>query len=164
MVGLGYRYLGLWKNRFFGSWAIFGCSQPLGRLIFRSSDTYVVGQQIFKKCGMKRNFWKFFRKTSKLSRNIFWACWDNIVAQKSLLDPCTPPAYRTAWYITQVAKRGGSLCSQHFRTFFFLKNRFLSDYVVPGSQHAKNIFLESLEVFQKSFFIPHFLKIFCPPA
>ena len=33
--------------------------------------------------------------------------------------------------ITQVAKRGGSLCSRLFRTFF-LKNRFLSDYVVPA--------------------------------
>ena len=76
--------LRLWKNRFFGSWAVFGCSQPLGRLIFCISDTYAIGQKIFKKCGMKKIFWKIFRKTSKLSRNIFWACWDHIVAQKSL--------------------------------------------------------------------------------
>ena len=33
--------------------------------------------------------------------------------------------------ITHVAKRGGALCSRHFRTFF-LKSRFLSDYVVPA--------------------------------
>ena len=84
MVGLGWRYLGLWKNRFFGRWAILGCSQPLGRLIFWISDTCIRGQKIFKKCGMKKIFWKIFRKTSKLSRNIFWACWDHIVAQKSL--------------------------------------------------------------------------------
>ena len=71
-------------NDFFWSWAIFGCSQPLGRLIFCISDTYAMGQKIFKKCGMKKIFRKIFRKTSKLSRNIFWACWDHVVAQKSL--------------------------------------------------------------------------------
>ena len=27
---------------------------------------------------MKKKIWKIFRKTSQLSRNIFWACWDHI--------------------------------------------------------------------------------------
>ena len=34
-------------------------------------------------------------------------------------------------YITQVAKRGGP-CVRDFFGLFFLKNRFLSDYVVPA--------------------------------
>ena len=68
---------------FSGHGTILGCSQPLGRLILNINDTYVVGQKIFKKCGMKKIF-SIFRKTSKLSRNTFWACWDHIVAQKSI--------------------------------------------------------------------------------
>ena len=62
MVRLGWRYLGLWKNQFFGPCAILGCSQPLGRLIFCRSGTYAIGQKIFKKCGMKKNFEKFLEK------------------------------------------------------------------------------------------------------
>ena len=50
------------KNVFLGHGAILGCSQPLGRLILNSSDTYVVGQKIFKKCGMKKIFEEFLEK------------------------------------------------------------------------------------------------------
>ena len=32
----------------------------------------------------KKKKWKIFRKSSKLSRNIFSACWDHVVAQKSI--------------------------------------------------------------------------------
>ena len=95
MVRLGWRYLGLWKNRFFGSWAILGCSQPLGRLIFCRSGTYAVRQKIFRKCGMKKIFWKILEKTSKLSRNIFWACWDHVVAQKSTFRKKSPKTSQT---------------------------------------------------------------------
>ena len=47
---------------FLGHGAILGCSQPLGRLILNSNDTYVVGQKIFKKCGMKKKFEKILEK------------------------------------------------------------------------------------------------------
>ena len=40
-------------------------------------------------------------------------------------------------YITQIAKRGGP-CVRDFFGLFFLKNRFLSDYVVAG--YSKYIF------------------------
>ena len=47
---------------FLGHGAILGCSQPLARLIFCISDTYAMGQKIFKKYGMKKNFEKFLEK------------------------------------------------------------------------------------------------------
>ena len=50
------------KNRFYGSWAIFGCSQSVGSLILNSNDTYAIGQKIFKKCGMKKKIAKFLEK------------------------------------------------------------------------------------------------------
>ena len=59
---------------------------------------------------MKKIFWKIFRKTSKLSRNIFWACWD---------------------HITQYSKQGGSVWVY---TFFGPKKfdfSFLSVLMVP---------------------------------
>ena len=62
----------------------FGVFLAPGKADFCISDTCIRGQKILKKCGMKKIFWQIFRKTSKLSRNIFWACWDHIVAQKSL--------------------------------------------------------------------------------
>ena len=36
-----------------------------------------------------------FRKTSKLSRNIFWACWDHVVAQKSIFQKKSPKMQQT---------------------------------------------------------------------
>ena len=50
------------KIDFLGHGAILGCSQPLGRFILNSSDTYAIGQKIFKKCGMKKLFEKFLEK------------------------------------------------------------------------------------------------------
>ena len=44
------------KIDFLGHGAILGCSQPLGRLILNINGTYVGGQKIFKKCGMKKIF------------------------------------------------------------------------------------------------------------
>ena len=42
-------------------------------------------EENFQKVWYERSFFKkLFRKTSKLSRNIFWACWDDVVAQKSI--------------------------------------------------------------------------------
>ena len=96
-------------------------------LALASSDTCIHGQKIFKKCGMKKIFWKIFRKTSKLSRNIFWACWDHIVAQKSLASKKMP------------------------KTTKLMYPPPCLPYCVIWSQHAQNIFLESLEVFLKIF-------------
>ena len=63
-----------------------------------------------------------------------------------------------------VNRGGGVLHLRLFRTFF-LKNRFLSDYVVPAC--PKYISGKLRHFFKKNFnffFIPHFLKIFCPTA
>ena len=54
-------------------------------------------------------------------------------------------------YITQVAKRGVSLCSRLFRTFF-LKNQFLSDYLVAGCpKYIFGNFRNFLKNFEKIF-------------
>merc|ERR1712025_1362002 len=64
-------------------------------------------------------------------------------------------------YIAPVAQRGGSLSLLHFQTFF-LKNRFLSDYVVPACpKYISGKLRNFSKNFSKIFFIPHFLKIFC---
>ena len=48
------------KINFLGHGAILGYSQPLGKLLLNINDTYAVGQKIFKKCGMDKNFLKNF--------------------------------------------------------------------------------------------------------
>ena len=83
-------------------------------------------------------------------------------------DPCFEQPY---WYyslpiklyITQFTNQGGVPGFSSFWHFFLDASDF---WATIWSQHAQNIFLESLEVFlkifKKIFFIPHFLKIFCP--
>ena len=50
------------KIDFLGHGAILRCSQPLSRLILNMNGTYVGGQKIFKRCGMKNFFEKFLEK------------------------------------------------------------------------------------------------------
>ena len=74
-----------------------------------------------------------------------------------------PPPVSYCHDITQFTKQGGVHGFSSFWHFFLDASDFRATI---WSQDAQNIFLESLEVFlkifQKIFFIPHFLKIFCP--
>ena len=65
-------------------------------------------------------------------------------------------------YITQVAKRGGWMSLPLFRTFF-LKNRFLSDYVVPACPKYISGKLRSFsKKFSKNFFHTTLFENFLP--
>ena len=60
-----------------------------------------------------------------------------------------------------VANQGGGVITfATFSDFFFLQIDFWATTWFP---HAQNIFLESLEVFQKITLIPHFLALCIPP-
>ena len=84
------------------------------------------------------------------------------------------PSSRIAFWAKLSRKRCPKKCHfltqksvfERFRVYNLFTNFWDTLYCVIWSQHAQNIFLESLEVFlkifQKIFFIPHFLKIFCP--
>ena len=113
---------------------------------------------------LSENFSFVNRFTLFRLQNLWW----NVPKFSGGLRPQTPsPPYFKIYffrpkyeYITQVAKRGGSLCLHGFRTFF-LKNRFLSDYVVPACPKYISGKLRSFSKnFSFFFFIPHFLKIF----
>merc|ERR1711951_11787 len=78
---------------------------------------------------------KIFRKTSKLSRDIFWACWDHVVAQKSIFRKKKSesfiniePPFSYLRDITHVAKRRGGLHEIVTFSKFYPKSRFLSDF------------------------------------
>ena len=67
-------------------------------------------------------------------------------------------------YITQVAKRGGDFPEfATFSDFFFLKNRFLSDYVVPACPKYISGKLRSFSKnFSKNFFHTALFENFLP--
>ena len=66
-------------------------------------------------------------------------------------------------YITQVAKRGGVHEFATFSDFFFLKNRFLSDYVVPACPKYISGKLRSFSKnFSKNFFHTALFENFLP--
>ena len=76
--------------------------------------------------------------------------------------PMYPPAYRTAWYITQFGKVGGSLYLVVFGTFFGCK-RFLSDYMVPACPKYISGKLRSFSKnFSKNFFHTTLFENFLP--
>ena len=62
----------------------FGVFPAPGQADFLQQRHLRRGAENFQKVRYEKKFWKFFRKMSKLSRNIFWACWDHVVAQKSI--------------------------------------------------------------------------------
>ena len=84
MVGLGYRYLGLWKNRFFGSWAILGLFSPLKTWFFDIGSYFQGPIKSAQGKNFEKIFFGNFQKISKVSKNIFWASYDHVVAQKSI--------------------------------------------------------------------------------
>merc|ERR1712035_280856 len=66
-------------------------------------------------------------------------------------------------YITQVAKRGGVPVFERFSDFFFLKNRFLSDYMVPAYPKYISGKLRSFSKnFSKNFFHTTLFENFLP--
>ena len=67
--------------------------------VFCSNDLCIMAQKISKNGGKIKIFLESCKKTSKLSEDVFWGCWDHIVAQKSIfkifffekgLNSCTP--------------------------------------------------------------------------
>ena len=70
------------KIAFFGSMAIFGLFSPPPKAFF-AARTFLKSPYFLKKMKKWKVLWGFFRKTSKLSRNLFWTSWDHLGAQKS---------------------------------------------------------------------------------
>ena len=62
----------------------FGMFPAPGQIDFEHQRHLRRWTEKFQKVWYEKNFLKIFRKISKLSRNIFWACWDHVVAQKSI--------------------------------------------------------------------------------
>ena len=58
--------------------------QPTAGVIFDSGDLQSIGLRVAQKKNFEKKNWENFQKTSKLSKNIFWASSDHVVAQKSM--------------------------------------------------------------------------------
>ena len=83
------------KIDFLGHGRFWGVPSPWAGWFFAAATLTPLGRKlIFQKVWYTKKFWKIFRKTSQLSRNIFWACWDHIVAQKSLASKKSAKNYR----------------------------------------------------------------------
>ena len=62
----------------------FWLFQPTAGAIFDSGDLQSIGLRVAQKKNFAKTFFGNFQKTSKLSKNIFWASSDHVVAQKSI--------------------------------------------------------------------------------
>ena len=62
----------------------FWLCQPTAGAIFDSGDLQSIGLRVAQKQNFEKFFFGNFQKTSKLSKNIFWASSDHVVAQKSI--------------------------------------------------------------------------------
>ena len=72
------------KKRFFGVMSDFWLFQPTAGAIFDSGDLQSIRLRVAQKKNFEFCFLGKFQKTSKLSKNIFWASSDDVVAQKSI--------------------------------------------------------------------------------
>ena len=70
------------KIDFLGSWAIFGLFSPLQEQFLTVGTFSQLGLESPRRKILKHFFFGNFQKTSKCSKNIFWASSDHIVAQK----------------------------------------------------------------------------------
>ena len=62
----------------------FWLFQPTAGAIFDSGDLQSIGLRVAQKKNFEKFFFGNFQKTSKLSKNIFWASSDHVVAQKAI--------------------------------------------------------------------------------
>ena len=62
----------------------FWLFQPTAGAIFDSGDLQSIGLRVAQKKNFEKIFFGNFQKTSKLSKNIFGASSDHVVAQKSI--------------------------------------------------------------------------------
>ena len=62
----------------------FWLCQPTAGAIFYSGDLQSIGLRVAQKKNFSKFFFGNFQKTSKLSKNIFWASSDHVIAQKSI--------------------------------------------------------------------------------
>ena len=83
-------------------------------MIFDIGDLQSIGLRVAQKKNFEKFFFGNFQKTSKLSKNIFWASSDHVVAQKSIFletkkkklrkspnsDPSPPLNYMSDNYVT----------------------------------------------------------------
>ena len=62
----------------------FWLCQPTAGAIFDSGDLQSIGLRVAQKKNFEKFFSENFQKISKLSKNIFWASFEHVVAQKSI--------------------------------------------------------------------------------
>ena len=72
------------KIDFLGSWAIFGLLSPLQKRFFDMGDNFEGPIKSAQGKNLEKMFFGIFQKISKVSKNIFWASYDHVVAQKSI--------------------------------------------------------------------------------
>ena len=137
------------KIDFFAHGPFWGVPSHCAGWFFAAAAFTPLGRKFSKSVVWKKNFWKSFRKTSQLSRNIFWACWDHVVAQKSIFkkkksekvaNSCNPPPfsylrdicwlYRFSWSLMKTIKRHHNFTDRCFTKNDFFKKWFFELFFV----------------------------------
>ena len=116
--------------------------QPTAGAIFDSGDLQSIGLRVAQKKKFEKFFFGNFQKISKVSKNIFWASYDHVVAQKSIfwtkiskkvVNTLIPPA----WLATAVIYHHSGQYRLLYRNLkFWLKSIF---WRILGCFTSKNM-------------------------